>query len=544
MNVASILARHARERPDTPAIVDVARGGFLASSRGARVRPGARSADRYRTLTFAELDDASARIAAHFRGAGLVRGDAVLVFHPMSAELYVVLVALLRLGLVAMFVDPGAGRARLDACCALHPPRALVAIPKAHALRLVARSLGRIPIKFSTGAWVPGARRLAHALDSDQLDFVEHMGADDPALVTFTSGGTGEPKAAVRTHGFLLAQHAALARSLSLDVESVDLTTLPIFVLANLASGVTSVIPDADLRRPGSIDPAPVVAQIRELGVTSTAASPALLERVARYCRERGESLPSLQKVFAGGAPVFPKAMHELAVVAPNAEIVAVYGSTEAEPIAEVAYSAMESSDVERMAGGGGLLAGRPVASIALRIVRDRWGSARGPYSSSEFAGEWTEVGEPGEIVVSGDHVLSGYLGGRGDEETKFRVDGSVWHRTGDLGYLDEAGRVWLLGRCGAGVDDDRGVLYPFAVESAANRFDGVRRSALALVRRRRVLVVELEGVWPDERIAALRAALDWASLDEVRVCRRIPLDRRHNAKVDYPALRRQLDRA
>ena len=53
--------------------------------------------------------------------------------------------------------------------------------------------------------------------------------------------------------------------------------------------------------------------------------------------------------------------------------------------------------------------------------------------------------GEPGEIVVAGGHVLPGYLNGEGDVETKFEVDGARWHRTGDLGYLDGAGRLWLL---------------------------------------------------------------------------------------------------
>ena len=79
---------------------------------------------------------------------------------------------------------------------------------------------------------------------------------DDEALITFTSGSTGAAKAAVRTHGFLLAQHAVLARDLELQAGEVDLTTLPIFVLANLASGVCSVIPDVDMRAPADADPA------------------------------------------------------------------------------------------------------------------------------------------------------------------------------------------------------------------------------------------------------------------------------------------------
>src|SRR6185503_8477337 len=89
------------------------------------------------------------------------------------------------------------------------------------------------------------------------------------------------------------------------------------------------------------------------------------------------------------------------------------------------------------------------------------------------------ESGEVGEIVVSGAHVLSGYLQGRGDEETKFRVDDAIWHRTGDAGWLDAQGRLWLLGRCAARIADERGTLWPFAVECAAQQNAAIRRAAL-----------------------------------------------------------------
>ena len=62
---------------------------------------------------------------------------------------------------------------------------------------------------------------------------------------------------------------------------------------------------------------------------------------------------------------------------------------------------------------------------------------------------------QPGEIVVSGAHVGAGYVGGVGDAETKFRVGEVIWHRTGDAGYLDAHGRLWLLGRCSARIADD-----------------------------------------------------------------------------------------
>jgi acyl-CoA synthetase (AMP-forming)/AMP-acid ligase II len=360
--------------------------------------------------------------------------------------------------------------------------------------------------------------------------------------LTFTSGSTGQPKAAVRSHGFLLAQHAVLAHSLRLTRGEIDLATMPIVLLANLASGVTSLIPNADLRSPGLIAPGPVLAQIERHKPASSVASPAFFERLARHGLARGRRLPSFRKLFTGGAPVFPRLLDQMQALAPEATVEAVYGSTEAEPIAHVSRDAVSAEDRKAMLGGGGLLAGPPVPEIRVAVLRDQWGRPVGPYTAAEFAAQSQPDGAGGEITVSGDHVLSGYLHGRGDEETKFRVDGVVWHRTGDAGYRDGQGRLWLLGRCSARLQDGRGVLYPFAAETAAYQDPAVRRAALVGLHGRRVLALEYypEGKNPD--LGPLREALAWAGLDELRVCPRLPVDKRHNAKIDYPALYRLLE--
>lgn len=512
MNIVELFQQRAATHSDQPAIID-----------------------SQRVTTFAQLEAMSASIAAQLQRAGLRSGDTVLVFYPMSAELYVTLGAIFRLGLVAMFLDPSAGRDHLEQCCMVHAPQALIASAKAHLLRLTSPRLRRIRHKFVIEGFVPGATSLA--LNAAPETRIVATKPNDPALITFTSGSTGQPKATLRTHGFLLAQYAALCRSLNLTADECDLATLPVFVLANLAAGVTSVIPSADLRFPGALDPAPVVAQIEQYQLHSTAASPALLERMADYCLQQNLQLTSLQKVFTGGAPVFPCLLDKLRVIAPNARIVAVYGSTEAEPIAEIALDKIEAEDRAAMRNGRGLLAGQPVPEIQCRILRDQWGTPIAPLTQTEFDAAGVAPNEPGEIVVTGDHVLTGYLHGLGDEETKFKVDGKVWHRTGDAGYVDAQGRLWLLGRCAAKIVDARGTLYPFAVECAASHHPNVKRAALVQHKARRLLVVEQQG----NDLNDLRDALAWAGIDELRVLKTIPVDKRHNAKVDYPALSKLL---
>lgn len=520
MNLIHLLQSQSNKHPAQPAFIDTYR----------RQR---------RVTTFAELERQSAQIATLLHQSGLRPGDTVLVFQPMSAELYIALGAIFRLGLVAMFLDPGQGRDHIEACCALHPPQALIASSKAHLLRLISPALRRIPKKFVVGWPAPGATLWGRALPLPPHPDVFATCDDTPALLTFTSGSTGQPKAALRTHGFLLAQHRVLADSLRLTAGQIDLSTMPIVTLANLASGVTSLIPQADLRYPGRIDPAPVMAQIQTERVDSTVASPALLARLADYGLSKGIQLPGLKKIFTGGAPVFPRLLDRLRQLAPNAEVVAVYGSTEAEPMAKISAADIALEDRHAMQTGRGLLAGRPVEAICLRVLPDRWGDSIGPYSSVEFAAAGCAAGEIGEIVVSGDHVLTGYLHGQGDTETKFKIDDAIWHRTGDAGYLDSQGRLWLMGRCAARIDDKRGRLYPFAVECAVSGQPDIQRGAVVAHQEQRVLLVEFNRPAGSARVAELKQCLAWAGIDGIRIAKKLPVDKRHNAKIDYPALQR-----
>jgi acyl-CoA synthetase (AMP-forming)/AMP-acid ligase II len=498
--------------------------------------------ERQRSITFRELDRAAASAAGDLARAGVRPGMRALVFSPMSIALYTTMIALFRLRVTAVFVDPSAGRERLNRCVARVRPDAFVAVPRAHWLRLTSAAIRAIPIKAAIGGGVPGAAAIARRV-SDAAASVEPCDSDTPAIITFTSGSTGEPKAAVRTHGFLIAQHGALVDSLELAPGETDLCTLPIFLLANLASGVTSVIPDADLRAPGAIDPAPVDAQIRAMRPTRTVASPAFVARLVDHAVRHGGHLGTFHRIYTGGAPVFPGMLDAIAAVAPNASVIAVYGSTEAEPIAKIDRRDISADDRAAMTRGAGLLAGRPASSIQLRILPDRWGTPVGPWTVADLERDVLGPDEVGEIVVTGEHVLCGYLDGRGDEETKVKVGEHVWHRTGDAGYLDAQGRLWLLGRCSAKANDSDGVLYPLAVECAAGAVPGVGRTAFVMHRQRRLLAAEVEG-----DVAAVRAELmerlAWAKLADVVIVPRIPVDRRHNAKVEYPALLQVLDRA
>jgi acyl-CoA synthetase (AMP-forming)/AMP-acid ligase II len=523
MNLVKLLQKQAHERPDAPALIEYDDG-------------------QRRRCTFAELEQRAAHGAALLREQGVGEGDVVLVLQPMSAMLYVVVTALVRVGAVALVPDPSADRAHIADCCDRADPAALVGPPRAHLLRLLSRPVRRVPHAFVTGRWpLPVATRWSSEAPSRNVQAdVTDCDPDTPALLTFTSGSTGAPKGAVRTHGLLRAQYEALRDNLDLRPGQTDLATLPVFVLANLAAGVTTVLTDADLRAPAQIDPGPVIDQIQDEAPTRTTASPAFFERLMDA---DAPVLDRFERLYTGGAPVFPDLLDRMRDAAPSAEIVAVYGSTEAEPIAHVAEDEIRAEDRGRMVAGEGLLAGRPVNEVDLRILPDRSGTPIGPFSREEFEAELCPPDTPGEIVVTGPHVVPGYLDGRGDDENKFEVEGTRWHRTGDAGRLDADGRLWLLGRCEATVRDDRGTLHPFAVECGARLHADVRHAALAQWEGRRVLAVEPTSPQRGVDRQSLREQLSGLVLDEIVVLSGMPLDRRHNAKVDYPTLYDRLER-
>lgn len=517
MNIAHLLNQRMAKDENAVAIID-------------------NSGGKSRRFTFAQIDLASSRIAMQFFAAGLHPGDAIVLMHPVSAELYIFFIAILRSGLVAMFIDPSAGREHLEQCCAIHPPRAFLGSARAHLLRLRSPALRRISLKFSTDLRVFGSRRLDYRQPTPTRNRIEDRSAESPAIIRFTSGSTGKPKATMRSHGFLLAQQRVLEKSFTLTAGELDLVTMPMFVLSNLAAGVTSLIPAGDLKKPGSIPPPSVLRQIQQHQPDRIGASPAFLENLADYCADHSLTIDCLKKIFTGGAPVFPRLLAKLGSVAPSADILSVYGSTEAEPIAVLNHRDISPSDRERMATGSGLLAGFPDDAIRVRILQENSSLDGGRLTAEEFQAAQSPTGQPGQVVVAGPHVQPNYLNDLAVPKTQLEVAGSLWHRTGDAGYLDERGRLWLLGRCCARINDRHGTIYPFQAECVAREDPKVRFAALLTHENHRVLALEsMSG--SEIATAEMKSKLKWACIEKVLVLSFIPVDKRHNAKVDYPAL-------
>jgi olefin beta-lactone synthetase len=514
-----------------------------------------RSGARDTATSWRELCDLSGSTAAGLARAGVRRGDRVCLFVRPGAEWLALVYALLGLGAVPVLIDPGMGRAGVARSIARCAPRVFIGTRRAHALRLLApASFRSVELCLSAGnGWVPGTPSLASLRAGADVTFAPiEVGDGDPAAILFTSGATGPAKGVPYTHGMLAAQRAALAGLYPFGKDEVDLACLPLFALYATSMEWTSVLPDLDFSRPGSADPARIVAAIQQHKVTNAFGSPAIWKRVAPWSVGHGEQLTSLRRLLIAGAPVAPRLVAACReILGPTGDVHTPYGATEALPIASISGREILESTRKFTESGKGVCVGRAAPGVELAVIalRDE------PIARWDPGGRLA-AGEQGEICVRGALVTAEYaFDPAATSEAKIPDPaGGFWHRMGDVGYLDGEGRLWFLGRKSHRIETAKGGLMPVGLEQVFDLSVHVLKSALVGLgprgAERPVLVVQLhKGVLPRavglrERLAIdiLRTAL-WhpacGVVEGVLFKDQLPVDVRHNAKIDRNALKR-----
>lgn len=487
-------------------------------------------------LSYGELlQQAGARQVA-LRDLGLKTGDRVLLLARPGLSLYVLMVALLAAGIVPVLVDRGMTRARLVS--ALRASGARVAIGE----RAILRFWWLFPVlwrwrRFAIDGSTLGVRALP-AVDARPAQAFECVSLPTSAhgLITFTSGSTGAPKGADRSHGSLVEQHLAIRSHWQDREDDIDMPCFPVLVLHNLCCGISTVMPAVDLATPGQPDAARVLAQLRAQGVTRLSGAPAFIGKLVAQAEASGWHYDGLRSLVLGGATLPPGLAERCQRVFPQAEGRIVYGSTEAEPIAEVFFSEY-IADGEQAPGH---LLGQPAPVAQVCLVDPALALA----TEADVGRARLPVGQSGELLVAGPHVLRGYVDNpEADRESKIpRADGLVWHRTGDVAQFDARGRLWLQGRLKDAVTVEGGKRYTLALEKAVDALGGVTRCALVQVGEGRPALV-IEGQAPGAallRELLVRHGMPHATLWLVDT---LPVDGRHNSKIDRPALREWLAR-
>jgi acyl-CoA synthetase (AMP-forming)/AMP-acid ligase II len=441
----------------------------------------------HRDITFRELNADADAIAHGLAAAGVTRGTRAALMVPPSPDFFALTFALLKVGAVPVLIDPGMGTTNLGKCLDESEPAAFIGVAKAHAARrLLGWARKSIRTTVNVGRWRlychTSLERLREAGRKRGGAYpMPNSAATEPAAVLFTSGSTGPAKGVVYTHGVFAAQVELLKTTYGIEPGEVDLCTFPLFALFGPALGMTCVIPDMDASRPATIDPHKALSQIKQFGVTNLFGSPAVIRRLGEL--PDAAPLATLKRAISAGAPAWAASIERFVRLLPDgAEVFTPYGATEALPVANIGSREILAETRQLTEQGKGVCVGRPVTGVEVRVIR---------ISDSPIP-EWDDSllaspGEVGEFVVRGPIVTREYY--NRPDATKFAKirdpkAGEVLHRMGDVGYIDDRGRLWFCGRKSHRVVTPHGTLFTDMVEPIFNTVPGVARTALVGVTR------------------------------------------------------------
>lgn len=527
--VADLLRARANETPDKIAM------RFPTAREGGK--------PRWTDLTYAALDALADRYAHGFEAEGIARGDRTLVLVKPGPDLYGALFGLLRMGAIPVMLDPGMGLRGVLTCIEQIGARAIVAISPVHAVRcLYRRPFAAAEICITAGRrWFWGGPTLARLRDqAPAAPFpARSFSPQDEAAIIFTSGSTGPAKGVSLRHGAFSFQVQALQEMLEVGPTDVTIECFAAFAIFDVAMGMTCVLPDMNLSKPASADPAKIMEAITHHSPTLAFASPIVWVNLVRYCQAEGYKLQSFEKLITVGAPIPPDLHRRFrSLVSPGVQVFTPYGATEGLPVSLIGTDTILGGTAAATAQGDGTCVGHPAPGMTIRIIR----------ITEEPIETWSEdlllpEGEIGEVVIDGAVVSPEYKE-RPDANAKAKIaaEGRVLHRMGDLGYLDSQGRLWFCGRKAHRLQTPTGMVPAVPVEGVYNEHPKVLRTALVGTgpagHEVPVLCVELEAGehWSpvlEEELKALAVNSRWSGVvQHILHHPGFPTDARHNSKI------------
>jgi acyl-coenzyme A synthetase/AMP-(fatty) acid ligase len=296
--------------------------------------------------------------------------------------------------------------------------------------------------------------------------------------------------------------------------------------------GIPSVVPEMEVTAPGTLRAEALGAAVTAIGASLVFASPAALKNVIASAEgltsKQRDALAGVRLLMSAGAPVPSSLLEGAGQLMPNAEPHTPYGMTEVLPVADTTLAAIEAAGV-----GNGVCVGHPVPSAVVAIdPLDELGNPQG-----EFA---VEPGITGEVCIRAPHVKDAYDRLWITQNASAQPPG--WHRSGDVGHLDEEGRLWIEGRLAHVIAAPGRPRTPVAIEHAVGLLPNVDISAAVGVGPRgtqQVVVVAVTvppprrpGLASPELADEVRTAAD-GDIAAVLVVPALPVDKRHNSKID-----------
>ncbi|MGA7823553.1 MAG: AMP-binding protein [Steroidobacteraceae bacterium] len=394
------------------------------------------------TLAAADLAGAVAGFASGFLAAGLKVGDRVVIVCDLSSTSALAYLSAMYAGLVPVPVPESNWATSGEAI-----------LKRTHAkavwtrVGLASDGIDRHPVRHLTGR-LSGRRAALPAARHER----------DLAVLIPTSGSTGEPRIVMVSHGNLLANTEAIVRSQGLGEHERAMLILPVsysfgasVLHTHLYQG-GGVVFDSRFMFPDK-----VLRAITEYGCTTFAGVPTAYNILLRRSNLKTIPLKSLRRFLQAGGPLAAEQVRQVCGIVPHADFFVMYGQTEA----TARISCLPPARLRDKCGSVGL----PLDNVRIRIVA--------------AYGQDAQAGEPGVIWAAGKSICRGYLDDPQASAEKFR---GGWLVTGDLGYRDEDGFLWILGRSGEFIKM-RGIRVSFAeIETRIAALPGVHECAAAAV--------------------------------------------------------------
>jgi len=497
----------------------------------------------YNTLTFLELENLSNIYANGLQECGFKKGDKTLLFIRPSLDFHAIVFALFKLGVIPILIDPGMGRKNLLDAISKSKPIGLIAEPEVHLLSLFFRDKFKsIKIKVSS-KYIPLSKAITiSSLKKSTSNYLcEDMDKDELAAILFTSGGTGAPKGVEYTHNIFSKQTEILEDLFKLNINDIDLPGFPLFSLFTLCIGMTSCIPNMDPSKPAKANPKKLVENINHYKCTFIAGSPAIWENVANYCIANNLKLPSVKYVVMFGAPVSVSLHKTFINILPKGTTYTPYGATESLPIANISGKIILNETASLTEQGKGTCVGKAVLGTDIKVIK----ISDNKISNINEIEELKEL-DIGEIIVQGDVVTKSYFNLIKETEISKIYDienNKVWHRVGDLGYLDNQKRLWFCGRKSHRISINNKLNCSINFESIINTHQDVEKSAMINYGTKdapKVGIAVILKSTSKNKENIKKNILDFAlkndltkDLNNVFFCKKFPVDIRHNIKID-----------